>query len=146
MKPASVPRMVSVGEIWGLPAGASFASALAKPKSSTFTRPSGVILMFAGFRSRCTMPFSCAYSMASAICEAIGSASVERDRSGGDPLRQRGAFDQFDNQRPLLDAVDRSDVGVIQRGQNLGFAREARQSIGILRERIRDHLDRDLAE
>ena len=31
-------------------------TAFARPKSSTFTVPSGVILMFAGFRSRWTMP------------------------------------------------------------------------------------------
>ena len=35
---------------------ASGADAFARPKSSTFTVPSGVILMFAGFRSRWTMP------------------------------------------------------------------------------------------
>ena len=41
--------------------------AFARPKSSTFTTPSGVTLMFAGLRSRWTMPFSCAASRASAI-------------------------------------------------------------------------------
>ena len=49
--------------------------AFASPKSSTFTVPSGRTLMFAGFRSRWTMPCSCAASSASAICFAIGSAS-----------------------------------------------------------------------
>ena len=48
-------------------AGPDARSALARPKSSTFTRPSGVTLTLAGFRSRWTMPFSCAYSSASAI-------------------------------------------------------------------------------
>ena len=32
--------------------------AFARPKSSTLTVPSGVSFTFAGFRSRCTMPFS----------------------------------------------------------------------------------------
>jgi hypothetical protein len=41
--------------------------ALARPKSSTFTVPSGVVMMLVGFRSRCTMPFSCAASSAAAI-------------------------------------------------------------------------------
>ena len=36
---------------------------------------SGVILMLAGFRSRWTIPFSCAASSASAIWHATGSAS-----------------------------------------------------------------------
>jgi hypothetical protein len=44
--------MVSVGDDAGSPATASLDSAFASPKSSTFSRPSDVILMFAGFRSR----------------------------------------------------------------------------------------------
>jgi hypothetical protein len=44
--------------------------AFARPKSSTFTTPSGVILMLAGFRSRWITPRSCAYFSASAICFA----------------------------------------------------------------------------
>ena len=46
---------------------AGAAANLASPKSSTFTVPSDVILMFAGFKSRWMMPFSCAASSASAI-------------------------------------------------------------------------------
>ena len=42
-------------------------SALARPKSSTLTVPSGRILMFAGLRSRWMMPCSWAASSASAI-------------------------------------------------------------------------------
>ncbi len=49
--------------------------ALARPKSSTLTLPSGVIFTFAGFRSRWTMPFSCASASASEICFAIAIAS-----------------------------------------------------------------------
>ena len=43
--------------------------------------PSGVILILAGFRSRWTMPFSCAASSASAIWRAMANASAQR-RSG----------------------------------------------------------------
>ena len=74
--PARVPSIVNVGEMDGLPtvrAGAS--SAFAKPKSSTFTWPSAVSFTFAGFRSRWMIPFSWAYSRASAICFAIGRVS-----------------------------------------------------------------------
>ena len=49
--------------------------AFASPKSSTFTFPSGVTLMFAGLRSRWMMVFSCAPIIASTICRAIDSAS-----------------------------------------------------------------------
>jgi hypothetical protein len=50
-------------------------ASFANPKSSTFTVPSGRTLMFAGFRSRWTIPCSCAASSASAICFAISSTS-----------------------------------------------------------------------
>jgi len=53
----------------------SVSQALASPKSSTLTVPSSVILMLAGFKSRWTMPCSCAASSASAICSAMGIAS-----------------------------------------------------------------------
>ena len=61
--------------------------ALARPKSSTFTVPSGRSLMFAGLRSRWMIPCSCAASRASAICRAIGSASA----SGIGPRAMRSA-------------------------------------------------------
>ena len=40
---------------------------LARPKSRIFTRPSRVMKMFSGFRSRCTMPRSCAAASPRAI-------------------------------------------------------------------------------
>ena len=50
------------------PSGASCeARDLARPKSKTLTEPSGLSLMLAGFRSRWTMPCSCAASSAAAI-------------------------------------------------------------------------------
>ena len=74
----TAPRVVavSVGDCDASLAGAVAGDAFARPKSSTLTMPSGVILMLAGFRSRWTMPFSCAASSASAICRAIVSASA----------------------------------------------------------------------
>src|ERR1700690_2389910 len=44
-------------------------NAFAKPKSSSLTTPSGVILILAGFKSRWTTPLSCAYSSAAARCQ-----------------------------------------------------------------------------
>ena len=70
-------------------------SAFARPKSSTFTVPSGRSLMFAGFRSRWMMPCSCAASSASAICLAIGSASSSGIAPSRDALREIVALDQF---------------------------------------------------
>ena len=111
--------------------------------------PSGVILIFAGFRSRWMMPCSCAASSASAICRAIGSASS----SGIGPRAIRSAsvvaLDQFEHERvglaAVLEPVDRPDVRMIQRREHLRFALEAGEAIGIARERVRQDLQRDLA-
>lgn len=69
---AAVPRMMPgidplsmVGEFDAAGAAPPACSRIfASPKSSTFTLPPGVILTFAGFRSRCTIPCSCAVSSA----------------------------------------------------------------------------------
>ncbi len=61
--------------------------ALASPKSRTFTRPFSVTFTFAGFRSRCTIPFSCAASSPSAIWMNNPTASS----TGIGPRRIRSA-------------------------------------------------------
>jgi hypothetical protein len=60
MIPAPVIGLAIVGAFARLSslASGSPSKALARPKSRIFTTPSRVILMFAGFRSRCTTPFS----------------------------------------------------------------------------------------
>ena len=73
--------------------------ALARPKSSTFTVPSARTLMFAGFRSRWTMPCSCAASSASAICLAIGSASSSGIGAARDALDEVLALDELHHER-----------------------------------------------
>ncbi len=77
--PIAVPALVIVGRIVGAEVGPeaveSPTTALARPKSRTFTEPSGVILMFAGLRSRWTIPRSCAYSSPAAIWRAMSAAS-----------------------------------------------------------------------
>ena len=45
----------------------------------------------------------------------------------------------------LLEAVDRDDVRVVQGGQDLGLTLEAGESLGSSRDRLREHLDRDVA-
>ena len=40
--------------------------------------------------------------------------------------------------------MDRRDIRMIQRGERPGFALEPREALGILRERLRQDLDRDL--
>ena len=71
MSPACVPTVVPAGVSAGSAKGVV---AFATPKSSTLTRPSGVSLMLAGFRSRWTIPCSCAARIASATWQAQSRA------------------------------------------------------------------------
>ncbi len=76
--PACVAANVKVGECDNPPGATDppdAASNFASPKSSTFTCPSCVSMMLAGFRSRWMIPLSCAASSASTICRAVASAS-----------------------------------------------------------------------
>ena len=109
MSPAAVPVCASVGDCESrrtdARAPALRSSALARPKSSTFTLPSGVSLTFAGLRSRWTMPFSCASSSASAICRAIGDRLVDGQRPALQPLGEVLALDELHRQEVRADAV-----------------------------------------
>ena len=67
--PSTVPAMVRVAS------SVPCARILASPKSSSLA-PLVVIMMLAGFRSRCRIPLACAASRASAICVATCSASL----------------------------------------------------------------------
>jgi hypothetical protein len=66
----------------------------------------------------------------------------------GDALRQILALDQFHHEglraARSFEAVDRRDVRMIERRQRLRLALEAGEPLGILRERIRQDLERDL--
>ena len=88
--PAWVPMPASVGD-WlrsiATDEPGSPSSALARPKSRSFTVPAGVTFTFAGFRSRWMIPRSWASSRASAICRAMPSASS----SGTGPRASRSA-------------------------------------------------------
>jgi len=74
--------------------------------------------------------------------------NLPRDRDGF-VERQRtlqvGAFDQFHDERALLDAINRRDIGMIQRGQHLGFALESRHVLRIVGQGRGQDLDRDVA-
>ena len=105
--------------------------------------------MFAGFKSRWMIPCSCAASSASAICFAIGSASSSGIGAARDALRQIVALDEFHHEGghapAFFEAVDRRDVRVIQRREGLRFTLEAREPIRVVRERLGQDLDRDVA-
>src|SRR5687767_8995481 len=144
MTPICVPSgLVSVGDIELLRSMADLSEALARPKSSTFTVPSGRTFTLAGFRSRWMMPCSCAASRASDLAgnrQRLGGwQSASRSR-GFDVFRKRRTLDELQHQRrpavALLESVDSADVRVIQRGERLGFALESGDPLGIGRHRF----------
>jgi hypothetical protein len=105
--------------------------------------PSGVTLTLAGFRSRWTIPFI--------VCSFESLRDLPRDRqrlvewhrAARESLRQILARDQLHRQeidwqavieRRHLEAVDVGDVGMIEGGEEPGFAFEAGDAIGVLRD------------
>ena len=95
------------------------------------------------------MPFSCAASRASAICRAIVSASpIETGTFCDSASASVGAFHQFEHQgrdARVLEAVDRGDVRMIQRGQHARFALEPTRRSGSEANAAGQDLDRDVA-
>jgi hypothetical protein len=63
-------------------------------------------------------------------------------------LRERQSLDQFEDEKALsfvlLEAVNRGDIGVIQRGEERGFALKTGQPPGVTGEEIREDLDGDI--
>ena len=53
--------------------------------------------------------------------------------------------DQFHHDRVAFDPVNRRDIRMIERRERLRFARKAQESVCVLREKLRQHLDRDVA-
>ena len=80
------------------------------------------------------MPFSCAASTASAICLAICRVSPS---SSGPPAMRSASVEpstsSITRARTPSDSesVDSGDVGMVERGEDLRFAREAGHIVGI---------------
>jgi hypothetical protein len=74
---------------------------------------------------------------------------VHRDGTALQPLREILALDQLEDEQrlavQLFETVDRGDVWMIQRGEQVGFTAEAGESFGVLRDLGRQQLDRDAA-
>src|SRR5438034_11272606 len=95
------------------------------------------------------MPFSWAASNASAICRAIGSASS----TGIEPAAMRsasvGPSTSSITSAPyafrFFQAVKDSDIGMVQRRQELRLALESDHALGVPSVDLREHLQRDVA-
>ncbi len=76
-------------------------------------------------------------------------AFLQGERSRFEPIRQRRPVDEFHHQRAhavrLLEAEDRRDVGVVELGEQLRLALEARETFGVRGEGGGENLDRDVA-
>ena len=87
-------------------------------------------------------------SRASAICRTIASAS-STDWSARDPFVEALAVDEFEHEElhtvVFVEAVDRTDVRMIERSEDLRFALEAGKALWIVREGVRQNLQRHLA-
>ena len=96
--------------------------------------------MFAGLRSRWN--HSSFVRRFEGLGDLLGDGKglIQRDSALRDAVRQRRPLDEFQDQRPdtlsLLQPVDRADVGMIQRGEHLGFTLKAGQPVRVGRERL----------
>ena len=105
--------------------------------------------MFSGFRSRCTMPRSCAAPSPRATWIAMSSGRVNRKRAGAETRAQRLAVetlgDEVRGAAVIPDVVDGQHVGVIERagGARLELKR-AHALVGVRRMR-QQQLDRHVA-
>ena len=91
------------------------------------------------------------------VCRFQGAGNLTRDRQDvgernrpvGDAIRKRRAFNQFKDERVrgarVFEAVDVADVRMIERREDLRFAPESREPIGIGAERLGQDLQRDVA-
>jgi hypothetical protein len=71
------------------------------------------------------------------------------NRAARDALLERFAVDELQHEEPaavdLLEAVDRADLRVVERGQHARLALEAGHPVGVGREVLGKQLDRDRA-
>ena len=121
--------------------------AFARPKSSTFTVPSGRTLMFAGFKI--AMDDALLVRRFQRVSDLLrdGQRLVDRDRPARDALREVLALDEFHHERAdaagFFETVDVGDVRMVQRGQGPGLALKPRDPLRVGGERLGQDLDRD---
>jgi len=70
---------------------------------------------------------------------------IQRHAPGVDPLGKRDPFDELEHQCAALDAVDRCDTRMIEGGEQLRLTLEPGDAFGIVRKRVGQHFDCDLA-
>ncbi len=74
----------------------------------------------------------------------MAQRSVGGHRTPRDHVGQVLAIDELHDERAGFKAVNLRDVRMIQRREGLRLALEARKAVAVARERVRQHLDRDV--
>ena len=79
----------------------------------------------------------------------VAKRLVDANGPTRDPIGERLAVDELENQRRragvIVDAVNRRDIGMIERREHARLTLEAHQAVGVGGDRRRDDLDRDVA-
>ena len=135
-----------------MPARSASPDAPARPKSVIRIRPPPSSMMFAGFRSRCTTPRSCAAARPAQIWRASSIArSCGKAADAPEQRRQILAVDVLHRQErvafELADVVDAADVRMRHLPRHPHFGVELREARGIAIHGLGQELERDrLAE
>ncbi len=85
------------------------------------------------------------------LCDAEGilDRAPHRQRSSLQLFPERHALEKFADQKRCAvvcsDVVDSQNVGVVQRGDGARFLLDTPQPVCVLRQRLRQHLDRHVA-
>ena len=132
-----------------LAASAFGPSALASPKSSTLTAPSGLRLMFAGFEI--AMDDALRVRRLERVRDLMRDVQRfgHRHRPARQSLGEILPWNELHHQRlepvHFLEAVDHADVGMVEGGEHPRLALEAHDVFRIVSERARQDLDGDIA-
>ena len=112
-------------------------------------RPSRVMKMFSGFRSRWMIPFSCAAAETVGDLHSVLDGLALRHGAGIEHVAQALAFEEFGDEKRraivLADIEDGKNVGMVERGHRARLLLEPAQAVGILRENFRKNFQRDVA-
>ena len=104
---------------------------------------------FSGFRSRWTIPFSCAAARPARDLDRDVDRLADRQRRRSRPVAQRLALEQLRDEvrRAVVraDVVERDDVGVGERRDGARLLLEAAQAVRVRRQVAGQDLDRDVA-
>ena len=111
---------------------AASSTACASPKSNSFGDPSEVNPMLLGLTSPCRNPFSCRAARAPASRAATDTACGGRERPVPQPILQRAAGQELDDQKraapPELDTVDLGHPRMRHRRHGPGFRFQPHQA------------------